>query len=215
MFTRPHTCRHSHVHDFCFKGNDMRLRTPPEDALDWTLPPSPPSPSQAFAAVVLQSKVWMDANACAGICVTRSIMSALILPSGESRRSPPDIFRSADESAGYILQSERPYERWGRAAGRSSDFHCTKDPYCPNCSLLQENLLNGSCRCFLFFPPPLARISSQQRPLYLLLMSFFFLLKCSLFFLSLVWTLFFFFPCPWVCWETGGSCLHWWLDWKR
>lgn len=24
-----------------------------------------------------------------------------------------------------------------------------------------------------------------------------------------------FFPCPWVCWETGGSCLHWWLDWKR
>lgn len=134
----------------------------------------------------------MDANACAGICVTRSIMSALILPSGESRRSPPDIFRSADESAGYILRSERPYERWGRAAGRSSDFHCTKDPYCPNCSLLQENLLNGSCRCFLFFPPPLARISSQQRPLYLLLMSFFFL-KCSLFFLSLVWTLFFFF----------------------
>lgn len=31
----------------------MRLRTPPEDALDWTLPPSPHS--QAFAAVVLQS----------------------------------------------------------------------------------------------------------------------------------------------------------------
>lgn len=215
MFTRPHTCRHSHVHDFCFKGNDMRLRTPPEDALDWTLPPSPPS--QAFAAVVLQSKVWMDANACAGICVTRSIMSALILPSGESRRSPPDIFRSADESAGYILQSERPYERWGRAAGRSSDCHCTKDPYCPNCSLLQENLLNGSCRCFLlFFSPPLARISSQQRPLYLLLMSFFFFsflfLKCSLFFLSCLDS---FFPCPWVCWETGGSCLHWWLDWKR
>lgn len=93
----------------------------------------------------------MDANACAGICVTRSIMSALILPSGESRQSPLDIFRSADESAGYILQSERPYERWGRAAGRSSDRHCTKDPYCPNCSLLQENLLNGSCRCFLLF----------------------------------------------------------------
>lgn len=166
----------------------------------------PPSPhSQAFAAVVLQSKVWMDANACAGICVTRSIMSALILPSGESRRSPPDIFRSADESAGYILQSERPYERWGRAAGRSSDRHCTKDPYCPNCSLLQENLLNGSCRCFLLFFSSLSpHIFTTTATVFVVDVFFFFLfLKCFLFFLSLVWTLFF-FPCPWVCWETGG-----------
>lgn len=155
----------------------------------------PPSPhSQAFAAVVLQSKVWMDANACAGICVTRSIMSALILPSGESRRSPPDIFRSADESAGYILQSERPYERWGRAAGRSSDRHCTKDPYCPNCSLLQENLLNGSCRCFLLFFSSLSpHIFTTTATVFVVdvFFFFFFFLKCFLFLLSLLSGLFF------------------------
>lgn len=121
----------------------------------------------------------------------------------ESTKPTGHLFWSADKSAGYILQSERPYERWGRAAGRSSGHHCTKDPYCPNCSLLQENLLNGSCQCFLlFFSPPLARISSQQRPLYLLLSLFFFFSKVFFVFsLSLVWTL---FPCPWVCWETGG-----------
>lgn len=177
----------------------------------------PPSPhSQAFAAVVLQSKVWMDANACAGICVTRSIMSALILPSGESRRSPPDIFRSADESAGYILQSERPYERWGRAAGRSSDRHCTKDPYCPNCSLLQENLLNGSCRCFLLFFSSLSPHIFTTTATVFVVDVFFFFFFSKVFFvftLSLVWTLF--FRVREFAEKRGGSCLHWWLDWKR
>lgn len=111
----------------------------------------------------------------------------------ESTKPTGHLFRSADESAGYILQSERPYERWGRAAGRSSDRHCTKDPYCPNCSLLQENLLNGSCRCFLLFFSSLSpHIFTTMGTVFVVDVFFFlfFFLKCFLFFLSLVWTLF-------------------------
>lgn len=132
----------------------------------------------------------------------------------ESTKPTGHLFWSADKSAGYILQSERPYERWGRAAGRSSGHHCTKDPYCPNCSLLQENLLNGSCQCFLlFFSPPLARISSQQRPLYLLLSLFFFFSKVFFVF-SLSLSSGLFFRVREFAEKLGGSCLHWWLDWK-
>lgn len=105
----------------------------------------------------------------------------------ESTKPTGHLFWSADKSAGYILQSERPYERWGRAAGRSSGRHCTKDPYCPNCSLLQENLLNGSCQCFLlfFFSSLSPHIFTTTATVFVVVSFFSFFLKCFLFFLSL------------------------------
>ncbi len=60
----------------------MRLRTPPEDALDRTLSLSL-SPLLGFSrSSFTEYKVCMDA--CEWIHVTRSIMSALILLPGES-----------------------------------------------------------------------------------------------------------------------------------
>lgn len=129
------------------------------------------------------------------------------------------LFQPADEPAGHTFQRERPYERWGSAAGRSSGLHCTKDPYCPNCSLPQEIFLNGSCQCFWFilFFLPLTRISPQQRPSYLLMSFccrrdyFFFFFFCSSFFLPVATHLSRQYS---ELTKMGGSCLHWRPCWK-
>lgn len=154
MFTRPHTRRRSHV-TWLFTGSwrhEAQDSSRRRSGLSDSLFPLPSSPPLGFSRrSFTEYKVRMDA--CLREYMWLEAKSALVLLPGESWWSPLDL--SFEPGWPHLPEraSERRYERWGRAAGgRSSGLHCTKDPYCPNCSLSQEHNIPecGSCQCFNF-----------------------------------------------------------------